>query len=61
MEKDNGISTLNLNSGGKVISAGGPWGAPRILFNSGIGPIKQVKNVANDIAGTTQLPRKGLD
>lgn len=52
-ETDKGIETFSLAAGGKVVLAAGPWGTPRILFNSGIGPNDQIQTVAN---GTTGIP-----
>lgn len=58
VESDDGLSTLNLNPGGKVILAAGPWGTPRILFNSGIGPVEQVQIVANGTTGIALPPKE---
>ncbi|KAH6639582.1 cellobiose dehydrogenase [Boeremia exigua] len=35
-------SIVNINPGGKVILAAGALSSPRILFNSGIGPVDQI-------------------
>ncbi|KAF3760896.1 hypothetical protein M406DRAFT_334518 [Cryphonectria parasitica EP155] len=51
------IQTIGLNEGGKVILAAGPWGTPRILFNSGIGPIDQIETVANGTTGVVLPPK----
>lgn len=51
------IETVSLAKDGKVVLAAGPWGTPRILFNSGIGPVDQIQTVANGTTGMT-LPSK---
>ncbi|APA09589.1 hypothetical protein SS1G_06264 [Sclerotinia sclerotiorum 1980 UF-70] len=38
---------INLNTGGKLILAGGAMSTPRILINSGIGPADQINIVKN--------------
>ena len=43
----------NVNTNGKVILAAGALSTPRILFNSGIGPITQLQTVANGTTGVT--------
>lgn len=48
---DGALHNLTLASGGKVVLAAGPWGTPRILFNSGIGPADQIATVANGTTG----------
>ncbi|KAL1852754.1 hypothetical protein Daus18300_012085 [Diaporthe australafricana] len=53
VETESGVETVSLAAGGKVVLAAGPWGTPRILFNSGIGPADQVQTVAD---GTTGIP-----
>ena len=57
VEANGARETINLNPGGKVILASGALSTPRVLFNSGIGPIEQIQNVAS---GRTQvrLPEK---
>lgn len=53
VETDAGLLNYTLNDGGRVVLAAGPWGTPRILFNSGIGPVEQIQTVAN---GSTGIP-----
>ncbi|PSR90311.1 hypothetical protein BD289DRAFT_460224 [Coniella lustricola] len=52
------IETVSLNKGGKVILAAGPWNTPKILFNSGIGPLEQIQTVANGTTGVALPPQK---
>lgn len=51
-------SVINVNKGGKVILAAGAMSSPRLLFNSGIGPLDQIKIVQNGIANVTLPPRE---
>ncbi len=46
-------STINIKSKGRVILAAGSMSSPRILINSGIGPAKQIANVANGTQNIT--------
>lgn len=43
----------NINAGGKVVLSSGAMSTPRILFNSGIGPAKQLQTVASGSTGIT--------
>ncbi|CAI6101196.1 unnamed protein product [Clonostachys chloroleuca] len=43
---------INLKTGGAVVLASGSLSTPRILFNSGIGPVAQIQTVSN---GTTKI------
>jgi cellobiose dehydrogenase (acceptor) len=43
----------NINAGGSVLLAAGAMSTPRILFNSGIGPAEQLRNVASGTSGVT--------
>lgn len=43
----------NINAGGKVVLSAGAMSTPRILFNSGIGPAKQLQTVASGSSGVT--------
>lgn len=43
----------NVNAGGSVLLAAGAMSTPRILFNSGIGPAKQLQTVASGTSGVT--------
>jgi cellobiose dehydrogenase (acceptor) len=43
----------NVKAGGSVILAAGAMSTPRILFNSGIGPAKQLQTVASGSTGVT--------
>jgi cellobiose dehydrogenase (acceptor) len=43
----------NINAGGKVVLSAGALSTPRILFNSGIGPAKQLQTVASGSSGVT--------
>jgi cellobiose dehydrogenase (acceptor) len=45
----------NVKAGGSVILAAGAMSTPRILFNSGIGPAKQLQTVASGTTGV-KLP-----
>ncbi|KAI3399600.1 hypothetical protein diail_6239 [Diaporthe ilicicola] len=58
VETESGIETVSLAAGGKVILAAGPWGTPRILFNSGIGPADQIQAVADGTTGITVPPKE---
>lgn len=42
----------NVNAGGSVLLAAGAMSTPRILFNSGIGPVEQIQTVAS---GTSEV------
>lgn len=44
---------INLNTGGKVILAGGTLSTPRMLFNSGIGPKAQIQTVQSGSVDVT--------
>lgn len=57
-DNDGNVSNVTLAEGGKVILAAGPWGTPRILFNSGIGPVDQIQTVANGTTGIALPPKK---
>ncbi|KAG2415949.1 hypothetical protein HFD88_007141 [Aspergillus terreus] len=52
-----GIEIINVRAGGKVILAAGAMSTPRILFNSGIGPAEQIKNVQSGSTGITVPPQ----
>lgn len=52
------IKTVSLAKDGKVVLAAGAWGTPRILYNSGIGPVDQIQTVANGTTGMTMPPKK---
>jgi cellobiose dehydrogenase (acceptor) len=43
----------NVKAGGSVLLAAGALSTPRILFNSGIGPAKQLQTVATGTSGVT--------
>jgi cellobiose dehydrogenase (acceptor) len=43
----------NINAGGNVILSAGTMATPRILFNSGIGPVEQLETVASGTTGVT--------
>ncbi|EUC49080.1 GMC oxidoreductase [Bipolaris oryzae ATCC 44560] len=43
IDKSNQRRIINIKKGGKVIFAAGAMSTPRLLFNSGIGPIAQIK------------------
>ncbi|PYH41285.1 putative cellobiose dehydrogenase [Aspergillus saccharolyticus JOP 1030-1] len=51
-----GIEIINLKAGGKVVLAAGSMSTPRILFNSGIGPTKQIQTVKSGSTGITLPP-----
>ncbi|OJJ33726.1 hypothetical protein ASPWEDRAFT_28927 [Aspergillus wentii DTO 134E9] len=53
-----GIEIINVNAGGKVILAAGSMSTPRVLFNSGIGPVKQIQTVKNGKTGITLPAQK---
>ncbi|KAF9887715.1 hypothetical protein FE257_009668 [Aspergillus nanangensis] len=52
-----GIEIINVHAGGKVVLAAGAMSTPRILFNSGIGPVDQVKTVQDGSTGITLPPQ----
>ncbi|TDZ72087.1 Cellobiose dehydrogenase [Colletotrichum trifolii] len=53
VEHDNGSrEIINLTQGGSLVLAAGSHSTPRVLFNSGIGPAKQIEIVAS---GTTNI------
>ncbi|KAF3045346.1 hypothetical protein E8E11_007163 [Didymella keratinophila] len=57
VESSTGHRTIiRLNKGGKVILAAGALSSPRLLFNSGIGPLDQIKTVQNGTANVTLPP-----
>ncbi|EYE91315.1 putative cellobiose dehydrogenase [Aspergillus ruber CBS 135680] len=59
VEKENGgVEIIHVRAGGKVVLAAGSMSTPRILFNSGIGPDEQLKNVQSGSTGVT-LPPSG--
>ncbi|OJJ78934.1 putative cellobiose dehydrogenase [Aspergillus glaucus CBS 516.65] len=59
VEKENGgIEIIHVRAGGKVVLAAGSMSTPRVLFNSGIGPDEQLKNVQSGSTGVT-LPPSG--
>ncbi|PIG84505.1 cellobiose dehydrogenase [Aspergillus arachidicola] len=47
------IEIINIRAGGKVVLAAGSMSTPRVLFNSGIGPAKQIENVKSGSTGIT--------
>ncbi|OGM47316.1 cellobiose dehydrogenase [Aspergillus bombycis] len=47
------VEIINIRAGGKVILAAGSMSTPRVLFNSGIGPAKQIENVKSGSTGIT--------
>jgi cellobiose dehydrogenase (acceptor) len=51
-------SIINLNKGGKVILAAGAMSSPRLLFNTGIGPLEQIEIVHNGTTNVTLPPRE---
>lgn len=51
-------SIINLSKDGKVILAAGAMSSPRLLLNSGIGPLNQIKIVQNGTANVTLPPRE---
>ncbi|KAH7381339.1 choline dehydrogenase [Phaeosphaeria sp. MPI-PUGE-AT-0046c] len=54
VESDAGKRVIyNLNAGGRVLLAAGAMSTPRILFNSGIGPVKQLQTVATGSSGVS--------
>lgn len=53
-----GIELIGIRPGGKVILAAGALSTPRILFNSGIGPAKQIKTVQSGSTGITLPAQK---
>lgn len=57
IEKANGgTEIIHSRAGGKVILAAGSLSTPRILFNSGIGPAKQLRTVQSGSTGVTLPP-----
>lgn len=58
VETESGIETVSLAAGGKVVLAAGPWGTPRILFNSGIGPADQIQTVVDGTSGVSVPPKE---
>ncbi|GKT61863.1 GMC oxidoreductase [Colletotrichum tofieldiae] len=53
IEHDSGArEIINLVKGGSLILAAGSHSTPRVLFNSGIGPVAQIETVAS---GTTNI------
>lgn len=58
VETESGVETVSLAAGGKVVLAAGPWGTPRILFNSGIGPADQIQTVADGTSGVSAPPKE---
>ncbi|KAG6358979.1 hypothetical protein INS49_012499 [Diaporthe citri] len=48
----------DIGVSGDLVLAAGPWGTPRILFNSGIGPNDQVQTVADGISGIAVPPKE---
>ncbi|KAG9901371.1 FAD/NAD(P)-binding domain-containing protein, partial [Aureobasidium melanogenum] len=54
---DGSRQIINVNTGGKVVLAGGALSTPRILINSGIGPADQIKTVQGGSVGVT-LPEE---
>ena len=52
VETAQGREIINLRSGGSVLLAAGVMSTPRVLFNSGIGPSKQINIVKS---GTTKV------
>ncbi|XP_014553718.1 GMC oxidoreductase [Bipolaris victoriae FI3] len=57
IDKSNQRRIINIKKGGKVIFAAGAMSTPRLLFNSGIGPIAQI-NVAK--AANVTLPDESV-
>ncbi|KAB8071781.1 hypothetical protein BDV29DRAFT_12615 [Aspergillus leporis] len=51
------IEIINVRAGGKVILAAGSMSTPRVLFNSGIGPAKQIEKVKSGSTGITLPPQ----
>ncbi|KAE8353210.1 hypothetical protein BDV28DRAFT_133546 [Aspergillus coremiiformis] len=51
------IEIINLSPGGKVVLAAGAMSTPRVLFNSGIGPAKQIQKVKSGSTGITLPPQ----
>ena len=57
VEKENGgVEIIHVRAGGKIILAAGSLSTPRVLFNSGIGPSKQLKTVQGGSSGVTLPP-----
>ena len=54
--KNGGVEIVHVRAGGKVILAAGSLSTPRVLFNSGIGPSKQLKTVQGGSSGVTLPP-----
>ncbi|KAI8720535.1 hypothetical protein NCS52_00498900 [Fusarium sp. LHS14.1] len=55
--KDGSREIIKLNKGGSVVLASGAHSTPRVLFNSGIGPKKQLQIVASGSTNITLPPR----
>ncbi|KAJ4310455.1 hypothetical protein N0V84_010961 [Fusarium piperis] len=55
--KDGSREVIKLNKGGSVVLASGTHSTPRVLFNSGIGPKKQLQIVASGSTGIKLPPR----
>ncbi|KAE8386660.1 hypothetical protein BDV23DRAFT_187064 [Aspergillus alliaceus] len=51
------VEIINIRAGGKVILSAGAMSTPRILFNSGIGPAKQIENVKSGSTGIVLPPQ----
>lgn len=54
---DGSHAIIPLSSCGKVVLAAGSMSTPRVLFNSGIGPLSQLQIVANGTTGVALPPR----
>jgi cellobiose dehydrogenase (acceptor) len=55
VETAQGREIINLRSGGSVLLAAGAMSTPRVLFNSGIGPSKQI-NIVKSGTANVKLP-----
>ncbi|KAL6356707.1 hypothetical protein LRP88_10312 [Fusarium phalaenopsidis] len=55
--KDGSREVIKLNKGGSVVLASGTHSTPRVLFNSGIGPKKQLQIVASGSTNIKLPPR----
>jgi cellobiose dehydrogenase (acceptor) len=52
VEDENGMRVIyNIKAGGSVLLAAGAMSTPRLLFNSGIGPVEQLKTVVTGSSG----------